>query len=856
MDLLERADCIARLHGCLASAARTGGCTVLVCGEAGVGKTVMLQQFCAGLADIRVLWGACDDLQTPRPFAPLQDVARQTRGTLLTVTGAAEDRNQIFTAALDELEQTPTVLVFEDMHWADEATLDLFKFLGRRIQRSRSIIIASFRDDETPDRHPLRLAIGDLPRNGTQRIDVLPLSEGGVGELARRAGRPADGLYRTTGGNPLFLSEVLAASTAGVPPTVRDAVLARAARLPEASRAIAEFVSVVPGRVEPWLLEQAVHPDAAGIDGCLAIGMIRADDGALSYRHELVRHVIENSLPHRLRITLHATALAILATHPGTPAARLAHHASGAKDTAAVRRYADVAATEAAVVGAHREAVAHLETLLQHSEDLDVVELARVLERLAYECFLTGQYGRASEVRRRALAIWREVGDAAQEGDNLRWLSKLAWFTGDGEEAVSYSVESIRVLAPLPLTRALAEAFCDRAGLYMEAHDNDSAIDFARRAISLAELWNDRRLLSDALGNLGTARLIVGDDTGWADLERGLQLALEGGYQEQIASAYTDLSAMAVSRHRYDEAARLLRAGLQYCDERDLDFLKPYMIAYRARLNFERGAWSAVREDVETVQQHPRATAVMLIPALRTLGHLGIRMGLPDAGGTLEEARRLAGPKPELQRAGTLAVIAAEVAWLEQDYERVIAAARPLYLRASERRDTRMKGELAVWLWRAGGLDEVPPGVGAPYAMEIAGDWSGAARAWATFGCPYEQALVLGLYGGAAEKKESFEILERLGAKPAIQALRRRLQSLGVRGVPRGARPSTKDHPFGLTRREAQILDLVRDGLSNPAIAKRLFVSARTVDHHVSAVLAKLGASTRAEAIEIARRHA
>ncbi len=856
MPLLERADCIAALHSWLAAVPDRGGCTALVCGEAGVGKTVLLQQFCGGLRDTRVLWGGCDDLLTPRPLAPLHDVARQTRGTLLAAMGTAENRNEIFSAALDELERTPTLLVFEDMHWADEATLDLFKFLGRRIQRTQSMIIASYRDDEIPHRHPLRVAIGDLPRSSVQRMVVAPLSEPAVEQLARRAGRAVNGLFAVTGGNPLFLTEVLATTSGGIPPTVRDAVLARAARLTADARGIAEFVCVVPGKAETWLLGEAIRPDEAGIEGCLAIGMVRSEDGAMSFRHELVRRVLEDSLPQSRRLALHAQALATLSVRPGVSAARLAHHASGARDAQAVRKYADAAATQAASVGAHREAVAHLEALIPHTEDLPGCERAHLLERLAYECFLTGQYARAIEARLAALAIWREVGDQAKEGDALRWLSRLYWYEGSSAEAIDYCVNAIRVLAPLPLTRALADAFCDRAALYMEAHENDAAIDFARRTIVLAEMWEDRRLMSQALGNLGLARLIVGDDSGWADLERSLQLALDGGFQEQVASSYTDLSSMAVSRRQYADAARYLSAGLQYCDERDLDFLRPYMVAYRARMKFERGDWLSSSEDVEAVMRHPRATAMTLIPALRTLGHLRVRRGDPDASSPLEEARKLAGPEPELQRAGTLAAIAAEAAWLAQDLEEVVRAAKPFYERASERRDPRMKGELAAWLWRAGALEGTPAGIAEPYAMEISGDWSGAARAWDALGCPYEQAIVLGLHGGAAEQKEAFGILERLGAAPAADALRRRLQALGVRGVPRGARSSTKDHPFRLTQREAQILALLGEGLSNPTIAKRLFVSARTVDHHVSAVLGKLGATTRAEAIAIARRQA
>lgn len=853
MELLEREGCLAELLKWLDAAAAGAGCVVLVGGEAGIGKTVLLEELCARQRILRGLWGRSDDLSTPRPLGPLHDVARQTQGALSAAMSSGASRNDIFTLALEELERTPTLLVLEDMHWADEATLDLLKFLGRRIHRTRSVIVASYRDDELGPRHPLRIVIGDLPRATTHRAVVAPLSESAVVQLARRAGRRPDGIYSATTGNPLFVTEVLAADPGSVPVTVRDAVLARAARLAPAARAIAELVCVVPGKTEPWLLEQGVRPDARGVEGCLAMGMVLSDDGSLSFRHELVRRALEDSLPPPRRLELHRQVLALLAARPAVSAARRAHHAACARDAQAVRRLAPLAAAQAASVGAHREAASHLEALVPYAEELAPADRARVLEQLSYECFLTGQYARSSEVRLMALQLWRATGAGMEEGDTLRWLGRLAWYQGRRAQAERYFIDAIRVLESLPPSPALANAYCARAGLHMESHENDAAIEFAHRAIALAEPWQDHLILSTALKVRGTARLIIGADSGWDDLERSLQLALAHGFQEQAAVAYTDLSAMAVSRRRYEAAAQYLSAGLAYCEERDLDFARTYMLAYRARMRFEQGHWLAASEDIEAVLLHAGEKPVTLIPALRTLGHLRMRRGDPDANSPLEKARALAGPEPELQRFGTLAAIAAEAAWLVNDWEQVVREVMPAYERLSRQPDPRMKGELAAWLWRANALEVVPSGIAEPYGLEISGKWQDAARSWQTLGCPYEQAIVLGWHGGEPEQREALRIFERLGATPAMEALRRRMRSHGIRAVPRGARSSTQKHPFGLTRREAQILELMRDGLRNAAIAKRLFLSPRTVDHHVSAILTKLGVSSRIEAIDIAR---
>jgi DNA-binding CsgD family transcriptional regulator/tetratricopeptide (TPR) repeat protein len=853
MELLERDRCLAELSEWRVAASQHGGCVVLVAGEAGIGKTALLREFSSRQPDLRVLWGGCDDLFTPRPLAPLHDIARQCLAELSQAFGSGASRDHIFTAALNELERTPALVVFEDMHWADEATLDLLKFLGRRIQRTRSILAVSYRDEEVDSRHPLRNVIGDLPRASVRRLLLAPLSESAVAQLARRAGRSPEGLYDITGGNPLFLTEVLASGADRVPPTVRDAVLARAARLAPGSREIAELVCIVPGRTEPWLLEQAARADPTGIEGCLRIGMVLSADGSIGYRHELGRRALEDSLPSARRKDLHAKVLATLVARSGVPAARLAHHASGARDPEAVLRFASLAATQATSVGAHRQAAAHFQTMLEYADDLAPADRVRLLEQLAYECHLIGWYSRASAARREALQIWRARGARMQEGDTLRWLSRLSWYEGRRAEADRYCADAIAVLESLPAGSELALAYCNRADLDMESHECESAIEFAQRAIFLAERCSNNQVLSDALTVLGTARLIVGDPSGWDDHERALQLALAGGFQAEAAGAYTDLSAMAVSRRQYEQAVNYLSAGLAYCEERDLDLLRPYMLAYRARMNFEQGRWLEASADVEAALLHPRATSVARIPALRTLGHLRIRRGDPDASAPLDEAGELAGPEPELQRLGTLAAIRAEAAWLAGDYEDVVRAVAPAYERLSQRRDPRMKGELAVWLWRANALRGVPTGIAEPYAMEIAGNWRAATEAWQGFGCPYEQAIVLGWYGGESEQREALAILARLGAVPAADSLRRQMRAGGIRGIPRGAHSSTQQNPYGLTRREAQILTLLREGLPNAAIAKRLFLSTRTIDHHVSAVFAKLGATSRMQAIEIAR---
>jgi DNA-binding CsgD family transcriptional regulator len=855
MDLLERNKCLADLTDWLRCSIEGTGCIALLGGEAGIGKTALLQELAKAPLGARVLWGGCDALFAPRPLGPLYDMARQTQGELLAAINGSANREAIFAAALKELE-SETLVVFEDMHWADEATLDLLKYLGRRIQRTRAMLVVSYRDDEVGARHPLRFVIGDLPHATTRRMSLFPLSETAVAELARQAGQDARDLHRISAGNPFFVTEALAAVADTVPVSVRDAVLARAMRLTPEARKIAELASVVPGKTESWLLDQTVAVDEAAIEDCMRIGMVRSDDGALAFRHELARRAFEDSLSQSQRQLLHAGVFAVLSARPHISPARLAHHAAGARNAGAVLQFAPLAAEQAASVGSHREAVSHYQVALAYAQEMPQEQRARLFERLSYECQLTAQHEQAIDARSAALQIWRSTGARMREGDALQWLSRINWIAGRREEANRYAADAVSTLESLPPGPELARAYSNCSQLDMESHELDSAVDWAQRAIALAEPEAEHEILCDALGALGVTRLIAGDPAGWADLERALQLALNGDLQEQVASIYNDLAAMAVSCRLYDAASGYLSEGLAYCEKRDMDAFRLYMLAYRARKNFEQGDWQSASDDAETVLRHPLATLITRIPALRTLGHIRIRRGDPQAEAALEEAWALGGTAQELQRIGTLAAIRAEAAWLAGDREKVLLSVGPAYEMVCRRRDPRMKGELASWLWRVGALEELPDDVADPYAQEISGDWRGAAFNWKRLGCPYEYACLLAWHGAEAEQREALQVLERLGAAPAARILRQRMRALGIRAVPRGSRTSTRSNRLGLTRREAEILTLLSQGMRNSVIAKRLFLSVRTVDRHVSAILSKLGVQSRGEAAAMVNKGA
>jgi DNA-binding CsgD family transcriptional regulator/tetratricopeptide (TPR) repeat protein len=870
MELLEREQFFDELAAILGDVAGGNGRFVLVTGEAGIGKTSLVERFAeTNKKNARVLWGACDALFTPRPLGPLYDIAHQTRGPLLSLLDEEAARTSIFSAFLDELQHahSPTIAVTEDVHWADEATLDLLKFLGRRINRTNSMLVVTYRDDELAANHPLRLVLGDLPPRSVTRLRLPPLSEAGVNALAQSEGRLVEDLYPVTGGNPFFVTEALASKALGVPETVRDAVLSRAARLSPEARAVLELVSVVPARTELWLLNDTINPEMGVLEDAVGAGMLRYEGEAISFRHELARRAVEDSLSVPERQRLHSIILKALlarnAADSGQPGfnslatrgqnalvARIVHHASQAGDRDSVLEFAPLAARQAAALNAHREAATHYQTALQYGATLAPEDHAGLLERRSYECFLTDQIEAALAARREALEIWTQLDDKLRQGDNLRWMSRFTWSLGRNKEAESYSLEAVTILESLTPGQELAMAYSNRAQLHMLADEYAQAVLWGSRAIELAERLGATEILVHALNNVGTAELLTDNDQGRIKLEESLRLALANNLHEHTCRAYTNLGTATLRGRDYPVAIRWFEDGIAHAIEHELDFCKLYLIAGRARAYFEQGDWDRAADNAGFVLGRYRVPAITRIEALAVLGHVRVRRGDPDAARLLNEAHKLAMETGEPQRIAPVAAAQAELAWLTGDAERVVREARSFLNPAKGRGGPWFQGEFAFWLWRAGVIEAVEK-IAAPYALQMSGDWRAAAAAWRQIGCPYEEAMALA-DGDKTAKLTAVEMLKQLGAGPALERLLKSLRDTGVRGIPRGPRPSTQENPAGLTNRQLEVLAFMAEGLSNAEIAERLFISAKTVDHHVSAILGKLASRTRAEAVAVA----
>ncbi len=861
MDLLERDHCFKQLEALLQLATTGQGRTVLLSGEAGIGKTALVEQFVSQQASrTRGLWGACEALFTPRPLGPLYDVATLLRGRLPELLAGTTERTPLFSALLAELQKNPvpTILVFEDVHWADEATLDLIKFLGRRICRLPVLFLLTYREPELSPDHPLRLVLGDLPGQAVVRLSLSPLSEHAVTRLARQAGRSVEGLYAVTGGNPFFVTEVLASDTPGVPLMVRDAVLARLARFSGGARSLLELASIVPKRAERWLLSTILGSIEPALEECLASGMLELAHTTVAFRHELARLAVESTLSPLRKQAQHAQVLRGLLSHEvaASQTARLVHHAIGAHDEELVLRYAPLAARHAAARDAHRQAAEHYRSALVYADLLDArgqQELhAELLDGLANECSLTGQAQEAFQAYSAALLLWRHLDRIAQVGHTLYRLSGHCWRLGRSKDSYQYAVEAVKLLETLPPSRELGQAYANLSSEYMVSSNTEEALAWGRRAIEVARQFHDQETECYALFSMGSSTSCSGEQEGLATLEQSLHLAREQGFEEIAALSYMNLANALVRIRAYAQATGYLQEGLAYCMEHDLDAFGSSLRADRARARLDQGDWAGANEDTTALLISPRLTMLTRIAALVVRGLLLMRRGDPGVLQVLDEAHDLAATGGEMQNITRVAAARAEWWWLQGQPEQCIAEATEGFQVALSCQRPWYLGEVAIWLWRGGGMPEVPEGaLTLPFAREIQGDWQGAASLWAELGCPYEQALALA-DGDAEAQLKALALLEQLGAQPAAALVRRRLRTLGMPGLPRGPRPSTRTNGAGLTSRQQEVLRLMAEGYSNPEIASRLFTSPRTIEHHVSAILAKLGVHSRVQAIRAA----
>ncbi len=859
MSLLEREEQLRAAAEYLADAAAGHGRLVYVGGEAGVGKSTfvghLVKEVGEGRASVAI--GFCDGSATPAPLGPLVEMLAQLPAGLWP-EGAT--RQQVFAGLLDTLHRaaTPYLLVIEDVHWADEATLDLIRFLARRIHGCRALVLATFRPEDAAPGHGLRVVVGDTATAaGTRRMDLSPLTADAVATLVaeHRRGHPEQTLdprhlHRVTGGNAFFVTEALSAEADRVPPTVRDAVLARVARLDEGSQRALELVALAGARAEVGLLGE-LYPDGfTALDEPLARGLLRSVGGDIVFRHELARLVVADEVPAGRSTHLHRRLLAALERRGADPA-RLAHHGEAAGDAAAVLRHAPEAAARAAALGAHQEAVRQYRRALRYADRLTDDERAELAWSLGYECYLTNRIEDAIEATRQALHIWEASGENVRVGDAWRCLSRLSWFAGRNDDAEAFGARAVEVLDGTE-TVEQAMAYSNRTQLRMLSSDLTATREWGKRTLELLDRLPDTTRRTEvrvhALNNLGTIEATGGNhDEGLALLRQSLQGARADDLHEHAARAYCNLVSLAVVQRRHDEAEHYLDEGLDYCLDRDLDSWTLYLLGFQARLRLDRGDATGARASAESVLRRAELASIDTFEPLLTVAQLALRAGNPEGQELLERAADLADLTGEVQRIAPATNARCEAAWISGDTDGAQSLAAAAWPGAASADCPWNRGAVATWL-----PPDTPISIeilAPPYAAECSGRWADAAVLWQETGSPFEEALALARSGERPHLEAAVGLFDRIDAPVAADRARALLRSRGWSAPPRRA---SSRRPDGLTPREAEVLDLLVSGLSDAQIAGRLVISRRTAEHHVASVLTKLGKTSRKELVDIA----
>ncbi|MEV0796537.1 AAA family ATPase [Kribbella sp. NPDC050281] len=767
--LVERDAELAELRGAAGAAVSEGrGVVILVSGEAGAGKTALVHAFLDGLGPaINVAIGDCDDLLAPRSLGPFRDMAEHD-----TELAAALSADRPDGALLRVFSERPSVVVVEDIHWADDATLDAIRFLARRFPGIPAVLLLTFRETGVDPGHPLRQLLGSLTGSSVRRVTLPPLTVDAVRQLGPATASQAEEIHRVTQGNPFFVTEVLAAGGGGdVPQTVRDAVLARLGKLSAPVRTLVERLSVIPTRAERWLAESLAEGDPAVLIEAERSGMVIGADTTVAFRHELARRVIEATLTAGERVQANRVVVDVLLGRPVVEPARLVHHAERGGRVDVILEHGPSAALEAARLGAHRQAAGVLDVVLRHRELLGDHQAADLFTRRAYSLYVVNRFEAALESAECGVGAAEAAGDAILQADALMVLARVALFASGPLRSRRAAEQAADLLEPTGDDARLAAALIEQARAHSNlatigivAEPGERAEAYAERALAIGQSLGRSDLEAQAGCYLGDARLARGDLRGDEDLRRAISLAGADSRVETVVRCYVNAAGGAYRSGRFDDAEKYVAGGLRAAADGEF-FAGQYRLRLTAAaVQASRGQWDRAIAALRALLDSPGEPGVMAALAGNLLARLLARRGDGEAGDVLAAALAARPIADDGYVEGTLAVARIELGWLDGSLGAFTDDARLALTLVKEAEHRTMQAELSAYLVRAGIDVAAPAGAPGPWAATLAGRWEEAAAAWAALGDRYEQAVVLATAPDRRARAQGQVLLRDLGA--------------------------------------------------------------------------------------------
>ncbi len=852
MRLQERDAELSVLRALREQVRRGSGGGVALAGGGGLGKSSLVDALAADSVGLRLLRAHCDPLDTPRPLGPFRD--------LKLVSGAGEPvlAEQSLATLCESVFETvgrePTLLIVEDIHWVDAATVDVLRFLVRRVESVPLLLVLSYRDDEIGPRHSARPLLGDIAAvEGMTHLALRPLSAAAVREMIG-GDLDADRVYAVTGGNPFFVAEVAKAPGLPLPHSVRDAVLARTAGVTDQDFQALQLIAVAPDRLDHRALRH-LGIDFPTLQRLHETTLLTRTDDGLMFRHEIARKAVESTIPPGGGSPLHLRLLDALERIQPVDPAVLTHHAVGAHDSARATTYARRAAQQASAAASHSEAAAFFEIALQHLQTSDPVERAHLLHELAHQQYMTSRLPEAIANARATFRLWEEANDQQGLAAAHDAVALFEYYSAHRGKAELHSDAAARIALGGSIASSYGSARATQGFLAYLRSDLARARSLADEAHQLAER-NQLGLLelrSEIV--VSASDLVSGDDAARPVLLTHLEAARDRGWDELASTVYSQVAWIDVEHGRYRDAEQLLEVSIPFANERDIPICRHWQVGVRSRLQFQRGRWEAALEDAESVIGNDGMPLATLWPRLvRVL--VPLRRGADADLGVLDEAWTLAEQIDEpLRRLSVLAGLA-EAAWMTGRRDDRVSgyAVSQLPELAAHPGAEWGAGQLAAWLQRLGHPVLEPATAALPYRLVAQGRIADAAHWWRQLGDPFAEAMTWTDSADPDDRVTGIRLLDSIGAVGTADRLRVALRHEGLAVVPQRPRESTRANPAGLTNRQLEVAQLVARGLSNAEIASRLFISPKTADHHVSAILTKLAMPNRRAVVVDAAR--